>query len=279
MMRELDPECKPKSKSEPKIESNFKAELEELKKSVSELIEKGKTNPEYAKEIMRFFYSRIEDFANFDHFREVRAGKPEAIFAPGKSKEDLLKIIESVLRNSDGVLITKASEEQITAIKEKFDKVFVNDKSRTIIVGEKRKFSGKVAVVSAGTSDIPIAEEAVTTAEFLGLEVIKFYDVGVAGIHRLIHPIKEIVESDVDSIIVVAGMEGALPSVIAGLVDVPIIAVPTSVGYGTNLSGITTLFAMLQSCSSGVAVVNIDNGFGAGVFAYMISRIRRRGFK
>jgi hypothetical protein len=143
-------------------------------------------------------------------------------------------------------------------------------------VGKRKEGVGKVAILTAGTSDIKVAEEAAMTAEFLGLEVKKFYDVGVAGLHRLIRPLKEIINSDVDSIIVVAGMEGALPSVVAGLVDLPVIAVPTSVGYGVSMEGLTTLFSMLQSCSSGVAVVNIDNGFGAAVFASMISRIRNR---
>ncbi|RLI84554.1 MAG: nickel pincer cofactor biosynthesis protein LarB, partial [Archaeoglobales archaeon] len=136
--------------------------------------------------------------------------------------------------------------------------------------------TGKVAILTAGTSDIPVAEEAAETAEFLGMDVIKFYDVGVAGIHRLVEPIERIKREKVNAIIVIAGMEGALPSVVAGLIDKPVIAVPTSVGYGVNLGGLTALFAMLQSCSSGVAVVNIDNGFGAAVFAYLIARTAKQ---
>jgi len=130
--------------------------------------------------------------------------------------------------------------------------------------------------LTAGTADIGVAEEARVTAEFLGLEVLRFYDVGVAGLHRIVEPVRIIRENNVDSVIVVAGMEGALPSVIAGLLDIPVIAVPTSVGYGVHLKGISTLFAMLQSCPSGVAVVNIDNGFGAAVFAYLISRVKTK---
>jgi len=143
-------------------------------------------------------------------------------------------------------------------------------------VGYEIQKMGKVAILTAGTADIPVAEEASMTAEFLGLDVIKFYDVGIAGIHRIIEPIAKILEERVDSVIVIAGMEGALPSVIAGILDVPVIAVPTSIGYGVNLGGIATLFSMLQSCSSGIAVVNIDNGFGAAVFAYLISLVAKR---
>ena len=155
----------------------------------------------------------------------------------------------------------------------------VNERGRIAVVGSKwreRKIIGKTAILTAGTSDISVAEEAAVTAEFLGLEVLRFYDVGVAGLHRIVEPVKKIRSEKTDSVIVIAGMEGALPSIIAGLVDVPVIAVPSSIGYGVNLSGISTLFAMLQSCSSGVAVVNIDSGFSAAVFASLISRVAYR---
>jgi len=218
----------------------------------------------------------LKNLANLDFDRFERAGKPEAVFAEGKSVEDLVKIVKRFIEEGKSTLVTRLSREQIEALKS-FEEVKINERGRIAIVGKPVSAkAGKVAILTAGTSDIPVAEEAAVTAEFLGLEVLRFYDVGVAGLHRIVEPVKRIREENVDSAIVVAGMEGALPSVIAGLVDVPVIAVPTSVGYGVNLGGITTLFAMLQSCSSGVAVVNIDNGFGAAVFAALISRVKRK---
>jgi len=217
---------------------------------------------------------RIDEIANLDLERYERAGKPEAIFAEGKSVDDLIAIIKEIQREGKSTLVTRLNDEQIETLKG-IEEVEINERGRIAVVGEKRsEVIGKVAVLTAGTSDIPVAEEAAVTAEYLGLDVLRFYDVGVAGLHRIVEPVKRIRDEKVDSVIVVAGMEGALPSVIAGLVDVPVIAVPTSVGYGVNLGGISTLFAMLQSCSSGVAVVNIDNGFGAAVFASLISRIK-----
>ncbi|MBO8181567.1 MAG: nickel pincer cofactor biosynthesis protein LarB [Archaeoglobus sp.] len=248
--------------------------VNEIRKILEEI---GELDEESREELVKIFLKQVEDFANFDHLREARAGKPEAIYAEGKTPEEIVKILKESLKVLEGVLVTKASDEQIEAILKAFPDAFVNEKSGTIIVGKRKEKFGRVAILTAGTSDIRVAEEAATTAEFLGLEVLKYYDVGVAGLHRLINPIKEILGSEVDSIIVVAGMEGALPSVVAGIVDLPVIAVPTSVGYGVSLNGLTTLFSMLQSCSSGVAVVNVDNGFGAAVFASLISRrIRKR---
>jgi len=221
---------------------------------------------------------KVDDIARLDCFREFRAGKPEAIFAQGKSVDDLIKIVKAYLECVDSVLITRLNREQIEALKLNFKEIHVNEIGRIAIVGKKAeeisegkvKEIGKIAIFTAGTSDIPVAEEAYTTARFLGLKVFKFYDVGIACIYRLIEPLKKVKEEDVDVIIAIAGMEGALPSILAGLTDVPIVAVPTSVGYGVNLNGVTTLFSMLLSCPSGVAVVNIDNGFGASVFAYLI---------
>lgn len=230
-----------------------------------------------SKEIKDIFFKQIEELAKIDHIRDLRAGKPEAIFAEFKEPEEVVKIAKGYLESTGKVLVTRADERVIERLKGEFETKFdvrINRKGKTVIVYKDRlmKGVGKIAIMTAGTSDIGVAEEAASTAEFLGMEVLKFYDVGVAGIHRLVEPLKKISNEDVDVIIAVAGMEGALPSVVAGLVDVPVIAVPTSVGYGTNLNGLTTLFAMLQSCSSGVAVVNIDNGFGAAVFAALISR-------
>ncbi len=220
----------------------------------------------------------LEDIANLDMDRYDRSGKPEAIFAESKSVEDLIAIVEKFIEKKKPTLITRMSKEQMDALK-KFKEVRINERGRIAAIGRIAENVGKVAVLTAGTSDIPVAEEAAVTAEFLGLNVLRFYDVGVAGLHRIVEPVKKIREEKVESVIVVAGMEGALPSVIAGLVDVPVIGVPTSVGYGVNLGGISTLFAMLQSCSSGVAVVNVDNGFGAAIFASLISRVKFKGFR
>jgi hypothetical protein len=220
----------------------------------------------------------LERIANLDLEREERAGKPEAVYAEGKSVEDLLVIVDNIVKARKSTLITRLNRDQIDALKS-LEHVTVNERGRIAIIGSEwreKKIIGKTAILTAGTSDISVAEEAAVTAEFLGLEVLRFYDVGVAGLHRIVEPVKKVRDEKVDSVIVVAGMEGALPSIIAGLVDVPVIAVPTSIGYGVNLSGISTLFAMLQSCSSGVAVVNIDSGFSAAVFASLISKVANR---
>ncbi len=240
-----------------------KQEIEELLKRLD------------GKEISRIFLEKMSENLKHDVYRHIRAGKPEAVLAEFKTKEEIIKIARNSLENKTPILFTRLSEDQM----EELERMgfHVNRMARTARHMKTDENSGKVAVFSAGSSDVSVAEEAVETAEFLGMEVLKFYDVGVAGIHRLIEPFEMLKDEDVDSAIVVAGMEGALPSVIAGLIDIPVIAVPTSVGYGTHLMGFTALFSMLQSCSSGVAVVNIDNGFGAAVFAYLISRrVRKR---
>ncbi|MCX8172162.1 MAG: nickel pincer cofactor biosynthesis protein LarB [Archaeoglobaceae archaeon] len=216
----------------------------------------------------------LENIVRLDLERDKRAGKPEAVFGEGKQLQAIIKIAEEYKKLGKPALFTRLSKEQMDALKSMGAEV--NEIARTAIFGKAQKDVGSVAILTAGTADIAVAEEARVTAEFLGLEVIKFYDVGVAGLHRIIEPVKAIREKKVDSVIVIAGMEGALPSVVASLVDVPVIAVPTSIGYGVHLKGISTLFAMLQSCPSGVAVVNIDNGFGAAVFAYLISRVKQR---
>jgi len=223
---------------------------------------------------MTRFEDYLENLAKLDFDREQRAGKPEAIFCEGKSLELVVRIAEEYKRRGKAVLFTRLNKEQMEALKSMG--ADVNELARTATFGKAEKVIGSVAILTAGSADISVAEEASVTAIFLGLEVLKFYDVGVAGLHRIIEPVKAIREKKVDSVIVIAGMEGALPSVVAGLVDVPVIAVPTSVGYGVHLKGISTLFSMLQSCPSGVAVVNIDNGFGAAVFAYLISKVKCR---
>lgn len=238
-------------------------------KEVEELLKRldGRT-------VSKIFLEKLAESVNLDHMRHLRAGKPEAVLAEFKSLEEVVEIARRCVSERRPILFTRVTDEQAKALSELG--LDVNRRARTARHMRLGENSGKVAVFAAGTSDVPVAEEAKETAEFLGMEVLKFYDVGVAGIHRLIEPLETLSKEDVDSVIVVAGMEGALPSVIAGLVDLPVIAVPTSVGYGTSLKGFTALFSMLQSCSSGVAVVNIDNGFGAAVFAYMISRRVRK---
>lgn len=223
---------------------------------------------------MRKFENYLEELVKLDLERFERSGKPEAIFGEGKSTELIVKIAKEHKEKGKPALFTRLNTEQMIELKKLG--ADVNEVARTATFGKADERVGKVAILTAGTADIAVAEEARVTAEFLGLETMTFYDVGVAGLHRVIEPIRVIRRSEVDSVIVVAGMEGALPSIVAGLVDLPVIAVPTSIGYGVHLKGISTLFAMLQSCPSGVAVVNIDNGFGAAVFAYLISRVRSR---
>jgi len=199
------------------------------------------------------------------------------IFAERKENEDLIKIILAAA-SKGRLMVTKLNEDKYNAIKEHLNvlggfKIDYNKKARVLLLkNHEIEKEGKIGVITAGTSDIPIAEEARITAEEMGCEVLIAYDVGVAGIHRLFSHVREMVEEDVKALIVVAGMEGALPSVIAGLVDIPVIGVPTSVGYGVGEGGFTALFAMLQSCAPGIAVVNIDNGFGAGAIATKIAR-------
>jgi len=216
-------------------------------------------------------------FARVDHQRELRCGIPEVIFAEGKTCEQVVRIAKAIFERAGSVLATRVTERHAKALAEAFPEAKYCENARVVRVGRAAEegSAGRVAVVSAGTSDIPVAEQAVETADFLGAAVERFYDVGVAGMHRLIDVIDVI--RDVDVVIVVAGMEGALPSVVGGLVAVPVIGVPTSVGYGASFRGITALLGMLSSCASNVCVVNIDNGFGAGVISAMIGRMATKG--
>lgn len=206
-------------------------------------------------------------FARVDHHRHLRQGVPEVIFAYGKTEQQVLSIARAMYKKSGSFLITKASKKIFNSLRIK-GAVFYSD-SGVIAVGEEKKKTGNVLVLTAGTSDIPVAEEAAVTASFLGSKIVTVYDVGVAGLHRLMDNAAVMREARV--IVVVAGMEGALPSVVGGMTDRPIIAVPTSIGYGTSLGGLTALFAMLNSCVPGIAVMNIDNGFGAGCLAHKIN--------
>ena len=212
-------------------------------------------------------------FASLDLSRNKRNGFPEIIYGEGKTKEQIEKIIESLEKEHLPVLATRVDSEKGRYLLEKIPHGFYYETARAFVVNPSPIHSEHyIAVVTAGTSDMPVAEEAAITAETFGNPVKRIYDVGVAGIHRLFNRLDDIRGASV--IIVIAGMEGALVSVVAGLVDVPVIAVPTSVGYGSNLQGLTTLMSMLTSCASGVTVVNIDNGFGAAYSASMINQIR-----
>jgi NCAIR mutase (PurE)-related protein len=212
-------------------------------------------------------------FARVDHHRSIRGSIPEAIFCERKSPEQIITIVHSLHGSGTPVLATRLSNETYSNIKEKLpDKAVYNKVSRTLVIKNKTySQKGNIALLSAGTSDIPVAEEAAITAETFGNKVERIYDVGVAGVHRLFDQLDKIKESKV--IIVIAGMDGALPSVVGGLVSQPVIAVPTSVGYGASFNGLAPLLSMLNSCSPGIAVVNIDNGFGAACMAHKINAL------
>jgi NCAIR mutase (PurE)-related protein len=212
-------------------------------------------------------------FAKVDHHRLLRHGMPEVILASGKTPQQVAAIARQLLKRSKNVLITRASQEVFRAVRRVASKAELFPLSGAIRVWGDRTVTGKgkIAVVCAGTSDIPVAEEAQVTAEVMGNEVVTLYDVGVAGIHRLMNNRDRLTAARV--VICCAGMEGALPSVVGGLVSVPVIAVPTSVGYGASLHGLAALLGMLNTCASNVAVVNIDNGFGAGYVASIINRL------
>ncbi|MCX5751820.1 MAG: nickel pincer cofactor biosynthesis protein LarB [Candidatus Saganbacteria bacterium] len=215
-------------------------------------------------------------FAKVDHHRHTRKGFPEVIYCEGKTNAQIAVIAKKIALNKHAVLATRATPANFKAVKKVLKNAKYHKEARIITIkqGSVLRVQGsekKVSIVTAGTADIPVAEEAAVTAEFLGLKIERFYDVGVAGVHRLIKNIDQINKAKV--IIVVAGMEGALPSVVGGLVDKPVIAVPTSVGYGASFKGLSALLTMMNTCAPGVAVVNIDNGFGAAVMAYSIVRI------
>lgn len=218
-------------------------------------------------------FQELGDYAKVDLHRGIRQGVPEVIFGEGKAKEHILGIARAMLKNKQQiVLITRLAEEAAEYIKAELPLKY-NSMARIGIIGGIPEPSGKgrIVVATGGTSDIPVAEEAAITAEALGNDVLRLYDVGVSGIYRLLANMDTVMSARV--IIAVAGMEGALPSVIGGLADCPVIAVPTSVGYGASFGGVAALFSMLNSCASGMSVVNIDNGFGAGYLAGMINHL------
>ena len=238
-----------------------------------EQVRKGRLSPDEAVERLRHLPFEDLGFAKVDHHRRLRVGMPEVVFGQGKTPAQMAEIFTRLAKHGGNVLATRASEEQFAAIKKKLRRAEYRELARAIVLQQDRKKYGKgtVAVVSAGTSDIPVAEEAVVTAEIMGNDVEHLYDVGVAGIHRLLANRASLTRARV--VIVCAGMEGALPSVVGGLVGVPVIAVPTSVGYGAAFKGVAALLGMMNSCASNVSVVNIDNGFGAGYVAALINRL------
>jgi NCAIR mutase (PurE)-related protein len=230
--------------------------------SVAEGVQKLKTLP-------------FEDIgeAMIDHHRPLRKGFPEVIFGEGKDAEQVIKIMERMIEADENILVTRVDEDKAQRVVRRFPQATYHPRARTITIQTNEGVTegeGTILVVAAGTSDIPVSEEAAVTAQIMGNRVETIYDVGVSGVHRLLHYREQLMEANV--LIVVAGMEGALPSVVGGLVSRPVIAVPTSVGYGTSFGGLAPLLAMLNSCASNVAVVNIDNGFGAGYIASLINR-------
>jgi pyridinium-3,5-biscarboxylic acid mononucleotide synthase len=242
-------------------------------KSMLKQVRGGKLSVEAAVERLRTLPYEDLGYAKIDHHRSLRQGFPEVVFARGKAPEQVKGIVERMLRNKHNILVTRGDRNLYELLAPLDPKVEFHALSNAISIRRERKIrgKGKVLVVCAGTSDIPVAEEALVTADIMGNRAEGLYDVGVAGIHRLLGESHHLREARV--IICVAGMEGALPSVVAGMVGVPVIAVPSSVGYGASFHGLAALLGMLNSCSPNVCVVNIDNGFGAGYLASVMNRL------
>jgi|WetSurMetagenome_2_1015567.scaffolds.fasta_scaffold204935_1 pyridinium-3,5-biscarboxylic acid mononucleotide synthase len=245
---------------------------------VLELLEKvrqGKFTPEQGLDRLKNLPFEDLGFARVDHHRALRQGFPEVVFSPGKKPEQVVAIVKSLLRQKSNVLVTRSNQETFDEVHKLTKKAKFHSSARAISIVQDAKIygDGTIYIVCAGTSDIPVAEEAALTARLMGNQVETTYDVGVAGIHRLFSIREALTQASV--VVVVAGMEGALASVVGGLLSVPVIAVPTSIGYGSSFGGLASLLAMLNSCSSNVVVVNIDNGFGAGYVASLINRKRK----
>ena len=246
-------------------------------KGILDQVQTGALTPEAAhSRLLQFLrHAPFEDlgFARVDHHRSIRQGFPEVVFGPGKSPEQIAIISERIVAAGQNLLVTRTTAEAHRAVQIRLPSAAFHDTARTITVrlADPPPGKGTVAIAAAGTADLPVAEEAAICAETMGNTVDRLYDVGVAGLHRVLAVHDRLIAARV--VIVVAGMEGALPSVVGGLVDVPVIAVPTSVGYGASFGGITALLAMLNSCASGVSVVNIDNGFGAAAIASSINHL------
>ena len=248
-------------------------------KEILEKTAKNELTVEEAEKLLRLLaIAEVEGIAKIDANREHRKGVPEIILAENKTTKDLVEITLRMLSENGRVIVSRCSQEQVQALSQTLPDdatCQINEKARMVVIKKKnldvKSTGGKIGLLTAGTSDIPVAEEAKVIAEEMGCQVYASYDLGVAGIHRVLQPLKDLVMKDVDVIIVVAGREGALASVVAGMVNVPVIAVPTSNSYGFGEKGVSTLMAMLQSCSLGLAVVNIDAGVAAGAVATLIA--------
>ncbi len=244
-----------------------------------EQVQQGVISVDEALQALRHLPFQELGFAKIDHHRLLRRGFPEAVFCPNKTPEQTAKIVKAMAETGVTVLATKANEAHFDAVRQLVPHAEYHPLAKLILVRGKEpselppEKQPNITVVCAGTADLPIAEEAALTAEAAGCHVQRIADVGIAGIHRLIEHLPQLEQADV--LVVVAGMEGALPSVVAGLVWQPVIAVPTSVGYGANFQGVSALLTMLNTCSPGIAVVNIDNGFGAGYLAALIGRMAK----
>jgi NCAIR mutase (PurE)-related protein len=244
----------------------------EILKQILENVKSGRIETDTALQQLRRFPFEDIGFAKIDHHRQLRQGFPEVIFCSGKTAEQITEIARCILKRGSNLLATRVTPEAYQSIKKIAPKAQYNSSGKTVSVVEQLPEPREgILVVTGGTSDIPVAEEAVETAQIMGNKVERLYDVGVAGLHRLLGNKDHLFEARV--IIVIAGMEGALASVVGGLVDKPVIAVPTSIGYGASFGGIAALLSMLNTCASGVSVVNIDNGFGAGYTAALINRL------
>jgi NCAIR mutase (PurE)-related protein len=242
-------------------------------KRLLERVSRGELKPDEALDSLKHLPFEDIGFAHIDHHRELRQGVPEVIYCEGKTPEQVVEIMERMLSKGADILATRVHSDIYQKVKLLDNRAYYNELARTIVINNRPKVrtKGKVLIITGGTSDISVAEEAWVTADILGSTVGKLYDVGVAGIHRLFDNRERLFSARV--IVVIAGMDGALASVIGGLVDKPVIAVPTSVGYGASFGGISALLTMLNSCAPGVATVNIDNGFGAGYLAHIINEL------
>jgi len=252
-------------------------------RDVLEAYRQGSMDLRRAEQLLRMdFLERVGEHTLFDHAREARRGIPEVVWGENKSPATVAEIVSTVLKDRDAVLVSRASPEHAEALRSVVDGHDLRyiERSKLVVVDRRndRPKVGRIGIMTAGSSDIAVAEEAKAMAEVMGCEVMTEYDVGVAALHRFLDPLAKMLDEGVDALVVVAGMEGALPTVVSGLADVPIIGVPTSVGYGYGGRGEAALMGMLQTCSPGLVVVNIDNGIAAGATAALISlRCRRKG--
>lgn len=260
---------------------NRKVTQKEALQSLLEAVASGEISPDLAlNKLKHFAFEPVGDFARIDNHRALRTGFPEVIWGPGKTPDQIVQIIQAMRQHHPVVMATRIEPDVYAKLQEKIPDLYYYSSARICALKDEKKaeishsFPGTIGILSAGTADLPVAEEAAVTAELCGFQVRRLWDVGVAGIHRLLSNRHVIAECNV--LIVVAGMEGALPSVVAGLADCPVIAVPTSIGYGASFGGLAPLLTMLNSCATGVGVVNIDNGFGAAILAGQILRTADR---